>query len=955
MSSAGKILLTDLEIENFLSHVKTRIVFEQGVTAFVGRTGAGKSSIIDAIYFALTGKPRRGGIANLINDRSTKASVRLRLNVGGVEIIIERTLRREHGGRVTHNARLVENGRNVARTVQAVSRRIEELLEMPARSIDKVMIIPQGEITRLLTEERSERMRILDLILGISSYEEAYNQLVELDIPVRLEGLGITLRFKPSSRSMPGEMDDARRSVKAKLEETRVNLRRIREEKSRVLSGLKESEKLLAELKPKIREAEEHFRRMEELRDRYKGIKDKEKLYEERLEKLLEEEESLERRLSELKSLVEEAEKLRPLAEAKAPLEELANLIKEKHTLTKFHQQALRRLEEVSSIVERLRELEEKYGGRIGELASMADELEEEEERLEEEERRIGEEISRLEERLRALKEAREKLQAEENQMLREALLITNTRASSIREALEAIEKLLKSLAERRERLEEENRRLGEEIGSLEGLLKDAEEKMRILSESKANRCPLCGSPLTPQHKEEVLRKLRREASEYERRITILKESRRQIEEKLRRLNSEIQSASSFRDRLRKTARSNVEETGRIVGEEEEIKGRLEEARRKREAIEKKRRSIEESLRLSRRAREDFELYSHLKGSLRPGEPQNIEREVQSTQQKLREIDDRISELKRSLLIQLGHIPEDESIPSLAAKASRAYERLREIEGARHRIEELESRLSSVRTEEEEAKHTLRRLREEEKVIMSEGYSEEAYLKARQELMDLQRNISKLEERLKSMKDRLGELEARERESEEAERKLQADLKALEKAGFKLRVLRYIREKIFHRDHAPSIIRERKLREVEDLMRDLLEKFNLSYSDVRVSSDFTITLLAPNGVYRSAEMLSGGERVSASIAALLALHQVAMKGRLGFLVMDEPTIHLDAERRRHLIELLGKFRGGGIIPQLIIVTHDEDVRDASDHVYEVRATARGSRVERLEEPLSIPS
>jgi len=70
--------------------------------------------------------------------------------------------------------------------------------------------------------------------------------------------------------------------------------------------------------------------------------------------------------------------------------------------------------------------------------------------------------------------------------------------------------------------------------------------------------------------------------------------------------------------------------------------------------------------------------------------------------------------------------------------------------------------------------------------------------------------------------------------------------------------------------------------------------------------------------------------------------------------MDEPTIHLDPERRRELVRLLANLRGErGLIPQAIIVTHDPEVEQAANQVYRVEIEAGYSRVESLG-GLSLP-
>ena len=947
MNTAGKIILRSLELENFLSHRRTSIEFEQGVTAFVGHTGAGKSSIIDAIYFALRGDSRRGTVSNLINDQASSARVRLAMNIGGVEVVVERSLRKRTGGRVQHEALLAENGRYTARGAQPVSRRIAELLGIPHRSIDKVMIIAQGEVTRLLTEERSERMRILDSVLGLDSYEEAYLQMRDLDIPVVLEGMGMPLRFRVSSRALAKEIGEARSAIREKIKEKDRRIEELREEERTLREEARRLEESLGKLELQLNEADKRLARLEELHKAYAGMMGKREAYEKRLRELEEMEKEALEKLREAKEILKEIHDLRPLASARDVLERLNHLRQEETALEKLRASRLARLQEIAAIKDKMRRLEERYEGRIAELALSAERLEEQLKKLEEMEKEVRQEASKLQERRRILSQRKDSLEHKRAEMIREALLILKKRPTTPEEALEALLKLLRELDTSRKRLEEERRRLREEIGGIETMIKDAEEKIRLLSSAKSDRCPLCGSPLTPQHRDRVLGKLRGERERLKERLGVLRETLSQVEEKERRLEEEIRRTSSFIDGMRRRVKEYVEELGRIVAEEQDVVERLETLNARLKELVEAREKVEKQLRLAREAREDFELYRHLRDSLRPGEPEIIEKEVEDLGSRLEAIRQEESEIRRALVMQLGRSIGDAEIQGLLERARRAYSRLKELERVADEEKRLEEQLRGIREERERLEEALRGLEKEMGKLLEEGYSEEAYNEARETAQRLRSQVEGAKTRLEDLRHRLEDLESRLAEEKRLLGKLQEDLSRLEEVGFKLRVLTYIREKVFHRDYAPSRIRKRVLLRVEAMMRELLDKFNLAYSDVRVGEDFSIRLLAPNGVYRSAEMLSGGEKVSVAIAALLALHRVAMGDRLGFLIMDEPTIHLDAERRRHLIELLQAFRGGGIIPQLIIVTHDEDVRDASDHVYEVRATRRGSIVEPL--------
>ena len=95
-------------------------------------------------------------------------------------------------------------------------------------------------------------------------------------------------------------------------------------------------------------------------------------------------------------------------------------------------------------------------------------------------------------------------------------------------------------------------------------------------------------------------------------------------------------------------------------------------------------------------------------------------------------------------------------------------------------------------------------------------------------------------------------------------------------------------------------------------------------------------LVTRAGYKRHANRLSGGQQVLASMAFLLALSEVL--SQLDFLILDEPTTHLDANRRRELVSVLEKLRR---VPQLIIVDHHPELLKAADMRFQVSLTSEG--------------
>ncbi|MBW9140761.1 MAG: AAA family ATPase, partial [Candidatus Aramenus sp.] len=67
-----------IDLKNFLSHSESSINFKGRINVLIGHNGAGKSSIIDGIVFALFRESSRGNAnKNLVRMGNRSASVRL--------------------------------------------------------------------------------------------------------------------------------------------------------------------------------------------------------------------------------------------------------------------------------------------------------------------------------------------------------------------------------------------------------------------------------------------------------------------------------------------------------------------------------------------------------------------------------------------------------------------------------------------------------------------------------------------------------------------------------------------------------------------------------------------------------------------------------------------------------------------------------------------------------------
>ncbi|HXQ29353.1 MAG TPA: SMC family ATPase [Gemmatimonadales bacterium] len=115
------------------------------------------------------------------------------------------------------------------------------------------------------------------------------------------------------------------------------------------------------------------------------------------------------------------------------------------------------------------------------------------------------------------------------------------------------------------------------------------------------------------------------------------------------------------------------------------------------------------------------------------------------------------------------------------------------------------------------------------------------------------------------------------------------------------------------------------------------------YDELELNEDYDITVVA-DGVPKP--VISGGEEDLANLVLRLAISQMIAERAgqpLSLLVLDEIFGSLDEVRRQHVVGLLRRLADR--FPQVILITHIEQVRDGVDRVFRVTYdSARGTSV-----------
>ena len=165
-----------LELEGFsVFREPTRVDFaDADLFALTGPTGAGKSSLIDAMIFALYGSiPRldERAVTPVISQGRQVARVRLDFALGERRYTAVRVVHRGRGGSAsTREARLECGDEVVAGNVRELDAEIGRLIGLDFRQFTTCAVLPQGDFARFLHARPSERQKLLRQLLGFGVY-----------------------------------------------------------------------------------------------------------------------------------------------------------------------------------------------------------------------------------------------------------------------------------------------------------------------------------------------------------------------------------------------------------------------------------------------------------------------------------------------------------------------------------------------------------------------------------------------------------------------------------------------------------------------------------------------------------------------------------------------------------------------------------------------------------------
>ncbi|MBN2095220.1 MAG: AAA family ATPase [Candidatus Aenigmarchaeota archaeon] len=250
-------MLQKLELESFRSHKKSELRFDTGTNVLIGISGSGKSSVLDAICFALYGntpkiQSRKLKVSDLIMDKPTKedeAKLKLTFQADGKDYEVTRVLSRE---KPTY-AELRENSTLKATGTTQVTEAVERILKTNFDLFSKIIYSEQNQMDYFLTVPKGDRMSKIDELLKLERFEKARHIAVSFAGKLKFKAKNLQ---EASEKFNEEELSKDKAALQADLAGLETRTKELSAKKTDLDKTLEILTKLLQDMEAKKREIE---------------------------------------------------------------------------------------------------------------------------------------------------------------------------------------------------------------------------------------------------------------------------------------------------------------------------------------------------------------------------------------------------------------------------------------------------------------------------------------------------------------------------------------------------------------------------------------------------------------------------------------------------------------------------------------------------------------------------
>lgn len=889
------MIIKNISLENFKSYAKSSLDLEKDITIILGQNGAGKSTILEAISFALF-KDHKSNITDLIRKTSDERKL------SKMEVRVTFT-----HNKYTYEVRRGKNkSQNISKFIKrddekiidiitgdtAVTKEIEDELGLDKNSFVNAVYIKQGEITDLIDKNPADRKTLISKLLNLDNLKKSYELSKEIEN-----------KYNDEYNIIQGKLANEE-DVQQKIEETKKTI----EKTNKILEEeIEKKNKLNKEFEEIKEEKEEQTKTKSEIDKIQINIKE----INNTIENLNSSKKKNEEHLNEINTKEEENNKIEKEIRNLPKYKELKEEYDKRNNIKESLKLVEKQIMEIQTLENNLKVNEKDYlkytknKEKTEEITNKIKEMEEE-----------VQNYLRLVDKNKNDTNQKDKIINEMRDIIEKTNKIFNINFKGVNEIEVAYNDTLEKKDELSEKLNSKIRECELKKQELDSNIKNTRKSLKEL-EQTTDKCPICQSDISHEKHEELSKEYNDNIDNFEKEKRDISKKLNENEENLSAVIKEIDQIKSIEIEVLKEKENNRKEIMDIIRKEKE------EIKNKDPLITEYNNLKEESetlKKINEKLYDNYVTYISSENSLKNKDKTVYIKEKEEKEVTLKEIENKLLKIQKLIPMTDNLLHKIKHLENLKVTYDQNCGAIKEKENIINNIKEVENNLTKEKNRIYNFNTEINNLSFDEK-----KYDEiiEEYTLIETKVKENLNNITKYETQVKEYNNNL---EERNKQLEEF-KQLKTEQKQIKQ------MIKFIKEirVLYGKDGIQKVMREKVRPLIQNNATNIFKDFDFDYDSIRLDEEYNIKITKGDEEF-DIKLLSGGEKIVIALALRLAIAQTLSKEKSEFMILDEPTVHLDDEHKEELVDSL---RSTKIASQMLIVTHDSDLMNISSNIIEV--------------------
>jgi len=889
------MIINSIEMTNFISHEKTIINFESGVNIITGKNGAGKTSILDAIKFALFSDSRNNEkISDLIKKGKKFFDLNLKFTINENNYELYKHFGMKSAKNTERTAYLKKDSVIIAETYEGVTSQIVKILGVSREIFKNSVFVEQGEMDSLISGTPKERKTIFSDIIGITSLSKNADKLKDIINRLRNESLLLS-----NSNDKMVSLKNENKNIEEENNKIKIEYKIIEEKYDNYNNEIKEIEKLIDE-RDKI--SNEIISNNNILRTYNEDISEKRR----NINKISEEINKfsdIENELNLIESNVyyKNRNKINDYFNIKNKNSLILDSIKDLKNNIDNYNNYKKNLENSKNDHDKYLETKEIYNKNKFEMKNLL------------------EDYNEYNSNFSILKNT-------DNNILKIKSYINENISKYNIIDIDSIKSKRNEINNKITEYKNNITAIKSEVASLNRKLIEYNKNVETLNGK--NECPLCGSELSEEHLKSILNEYNSKKNDILKEINDLSNNKKMYDTEIIELQKQYTILNS--DDVDKIISYNNQLID-LNNKKYELSKKLESLKTDHDNYLNLSMENENYENLMNKLSENYDNYNkyyNLISTINIDEIKNI------LNDKSNELNEN-NEYIKNIELSLNFVPDELEFKKINNLSNRIddlrkeHEKLIELKNEKNN---LEKSMDDITKKMENINNTIHSLKNDLNKYngIDEKYNDlnELFENTKRDKIELSTTIENNNKRIKNNTSEIDNLKD--------------DVNKYNKINNAMKKLNLIRES-FDYNGIQSMIRKDSSSAITNSTRKYLLSFNLDFDDLSIDENFDIKI-SQNSMEQPIDSLSGGEKTALAIALRLSVAEYVLD-KISTIIMDEPTNFLDEDRRNNLKDIIQySLKGENLIPQLIIITHHSELTSVADISYEVIKSKGNSNV-----------